>query len=95
MGSPRRRLCPSHSCHISFRAIQFLCPIPVSGHRVGWWLPRAGTVGTLHGGLSGQDLVGRAHPTLSEEQGTGAAPAPGIGHLPGDEDSVVMALPAR
>lgn len=70
MGSPRRELCPSHSCHLSFRGIQFLCPTPVSGHCVGWWVPRAGTMGTPHGHLSGQDLTARACPTPSREQGT-------------------------
>ena len=61
---------------------------------MGWWLHGTGTIGPPHGDPSGQDLAVRARPTPSQRQGTGAAPAPCIGHLPGHEDVVAVALPA-
>lgn len=48
-------------------------PIPVPEQHVGWWLPCAGTVGTLYGHLSGQDLAARTHLTPSWKQVTGSA----------------------
>lgn len=54
-----------------------------------------GLWGLAMGDSSRQDMAARACPKPSQEKGTGAAPGPGIGHLPGAEDSVVLALPAR
>lgn len=77
---------------ISFRGIHFLCPIPVSGHHVGYL--GLGLGGPPMGGSvkAGPDSEGPSHP--QQEQGTGTASASNIGHLAGTKDSVVVALPA-